>query len=89
MKKIVTAFANFTESTMFITAMAHFWFAWALVMTFPHWYVLLGLIIVAAVKEYVFDLRFEQSPPQTIWDSTTDFIEYTTGGIFAYLLIIF
>lgn len=42
--------------------------------------------IIAVAKEYWFDLTYEQNPPQTVYDSTIDFVEYLVGIVIGLLL---
>ena len=64
-----------------IAANAHFWFAFALVVFFPSWYVVgLGLFL-AAWKEFLFDAQNETAPKQTAFDNWTDFAGYAGGLI--------
>ncbi len=39
------------------------------------------LVLVALYKEFVFDLKKEKNPPQTVLDSTKDFVGYIVGLI--------
>ena len=80
------------EMPAFITAMAHCWFAFSVLavaarygLTF--WVAVPVFVLLAAVKEFWFDLRFETTPPQTIFSSTEDFAEYLLGVVLAILLI--
>lgn len=75
------------ENENFVAFMAHSGFAF-FVMTLGH-----GSLTVAAVctglalaKEYGFDLRYETNPPQTVKDSTLDFIGYLTGIVLGIII---
>ncbi len=76
--------AKLGQSQVFVTAMAHMWFAYAVIATCVHfgtsaWLLILPCVLLAALKEYGYDLRYELNPPQTVWDSTQDFLEYLAG----------
>ncbi len=44
------------------------------------------LVLVALYKEFVFDLRKEKNPPQTVLDSTKDFVGYIVGLVEGQIL---
>lgn len=85
--------ATIGENPNFIAFMAHSMtvaFGLSLLRNQPH-LVKLGavtvILLAALYKEYVFDLKEEQNPPQTIMDSTYDFIGYAVGIILGSLVI--
>ncbi len=83
--------AKLGQSQAFVTAMAHMWFAYAVIATEVHfgvnvWLLILPCVLLAALKEYGFDLRYETNPPQTVWDSTQDFLEYLAGIALAVIV---
>jgi hypothetical protein len=84
--------ARLGQSPGFVTAMAHAWFAYAVIATCAHfgltlWIAAPAAVMLAAAKEYGFDLKYETNPPQTVVESTQDFIEYLAGIVLAMLVI--
>lgn len=67
------------ENPDFIAFQAHAWFAYAVVFTSPWRWTWLAAVALATAKEYVYDRRVEQWPPQTVRDSTLDFVGYAAG----------
>ena len=91
MRPILTAIASIGEAQRFVTAMAHAWFAYAVIATCAHFGVSLWIATPASLlliggKEYGFDLRYETTPKQTVWDSTQDAIEYVAGLALALMV---
>lgn len=88
---IAASIATVGESPLFVTAMAHAWFAYAVLATCVHFGLSLlvatpvALLLVAG-KEFWFDLRYETTPKQTVWDSTQDAIEYAAGIALAVIV---
>ncbi|HQT76826.1 MAG TPA: hypothetical protein PLD10_07210 [Rhodopila sp.] len=83
--------AKLGQSQVFVTAMAHAWFAYAVIATSAHfglslWIAAPAAVAIAAGKEYWFDLRYETKPPQTVIESTQDFIEYLAGIALAVIV---
>ena len=83
--------AKLGQSQMFVTAMAHAWFAYAVIATCAHFGINLHIatpvaLLLIAGKEYWFDLRYETAPHQTVWDSTQDAIEYAAGIALAVIV---
>ena len=83
--------AKIGESPVFVTAMAHAWFAYSVLATCAHfgltlWVAAPGTCMLVAAKEYWFDLRYETTPKQTVWDSTQDAIEYAAGIALALII---
>ncbi len=83
--------AKLGQSQVFVTAMAHAWFAYAVIATCVHfginvWLLILPCVLIAAGKEYWFDLRYETKPPQTVIESTQDFLEYLAGIALALIV---
>ncbi len=75
--------AKLGQSQQFVTAMAHMWFAYAAIATASRfdlslWIAAPAAVVIAAGKEY-WDTKNELNPPQTVWDSTQDFLEYLAG----------
>ncbi len=77
------------ESPDFIAFMAHSGVAAYLVNLFPYGVprILAAIValILAAIKEFWFDLHYEKTPTQTLADSALDFAGYVTGiliGVF-------
>jgi hypothetical protein len=88
---IVDKVAQITESPGFVTFNAHCWFActWTfLLLHVSHnrpW-TLAGLLLLAAWKEFWFDIHYETTPPQTFADGWSDFVGYATGIVLGTLL---
>lgn len=94
--RLRTLIADVGESPNFVAAMAHFWFAWSVVITLhlslprvPAWSVAIAIVAVAAVKEFWFDARYERNPPQTFIDNLQDFAGYSAGALLAFLFVKF
>lgn len=90
--KITAWIARIGESPDFVTAMAHAWFAYAVIATCAHfgltiWVATPVALLLIAWKEYFWDLRYETAPKQTVWDSTQDALEYVAGLALACLVI--
>lgn len=88
---LAASIATVGESQAFVTAMAHMWFAYAALATCAHigltlWVATPAALLLVAAKEYVFDLRYETTPRQTVWDSTQDAIEYLAGIALAVIV---
>jgi hypothetical protein len=72
----------------YLAQAAHFLGGYGVIMTVAAGFrtpfaVFLALILgtlLAALKEYWFDLRYETDPKQTLADSTLDFTFYLLGG---------
>ncbi len=76
--------ARIGESPSFVAFMAHSWFAFGVLAILAHfgvplWATVPVAIALAAWKEFWFDLRYEQHPPQTLADSALDFAGYMAG----------
>lgn len=75
------------ESPNFVAWNAHM-FAAAFVLTrfsygYPRW-IACGIgLILAATKEFYFDLHYEKKPPQMFRDSALDFAGYLAGVLIA------
>ena len=80
---IQSKIAALGENPTFIAAMAHTWFAFAVVTVLSHYLPLIPVQIactaLAAGKEFWFDLRYEITPRQTLLDSTGDMLGYVAG----------
>lgn len=76
----------------FIAFNAHCWFAFAVVhavcaLTSAGWPALIA-ILLAGIKEFWFDARYEV-PVQTLIDNLEDFLGYTVGIVLALLALMF
>lgn len=86
MKRLLNWIATTGENPKFIAAMAHCWFAAFVVGSAHRWgldvriYVYLTVLIVAGIKEFYFDARYEKNPPQTTADNIEDFMGYVVGA---------
>lgn len=90
---IQSEIAKIGESPAFITAMAHAWFACSVMLILGHWGLTAWIsaplcVALAAAKEFWFDLRYEKTPPQTVWMSASDFSEYLAGIVVAVLILL-
>ncbi len=90
---IQSEIAKIGESQDFVTAMAHAWFACSVMLILGHWGVTAWIsaplcVALAAAKEFVYDLRYEKTPPQTVWMSAADFAEYLAGIVVAVLILL-
>ena len=90
---IQSEIAKIGESPAFITAMAHAWFACSVMLILGHWGVTAWIsaplcVALAAAKEFVYDLRDEKTPPQTVWMSASDFSEYLAGIVLASIILL-
>ncbi|MGH7745928.1 MAG: hypothetical protein ACREQ5_14290 [Candidatus Dormibacteria bacterium] len=90
--KTIKEISSIGENNTFISFNAHCWFAFSLIIGCSRWLYYKDLIVVSiiifAFKEYVFDMLYEESPPQTWLDSTQDFAGYITGTCLASIWII-
>ena len=80
------------ENPAFVTAMAHCWFAFAVLAAAARygitlWVAVPAFVLLAGAKEFIFDLKFETTPPQTVFSSGEDFAEYMLGVALAVLII--
>ena len=89
MNKIISFISRIGENPKFIVANAHTWFAFfaiaILVKFLPLWLAFSVCLLIAGVKEFWFDLRYETMPKQTFLDSLTDFVEYIVGLLVALM----
>lgn len=83
----------FMQDSNFTAWSLHFWSAAFIVLVFGHligWvaaFIALGVIFpLAAWKEFYFDAKYEQNPPQTFHDNLMDFIWYIAGGAVGLLV---
>lgn len=79
------------ENPSFIAFNAHCWFAFSVVyvsldqgLDLPR--VVWTALVVAAVKEFIFDATQEKNPPQTFLDNLEDFCGYAVGTALAAVL---
>ena len=87
MKKALQFIASLGLNPQFVAGCAHFFFAYAVTLTFGRWYVAAGIIGYAALKEFWFDAVYEKQP---FLDNLEDFLEYTSGslaGLLAWYLV--
>ena len=92
-KSVAAEVAKIGESQTFITAMAHCWFACSVVLILAHWGLTAWVsaplcVALAAGKEFWFDLKYEKTPPQTVFMSAADFGEYLAGIAVAVLILL-
>ena len=78
------------ENQNFIAFMAHSGTAAFVVSRFPagvlRYLAALIALLLAAVKEFIFDLKYEHTPPQTLKDSILDFAGYACGLLAGVLI---
>ncbi len=91
-KSIAAQIGKIGENPAFVTAMAHMWFAFSVLAVAARYGITLWVavplfVVLAAAKEFVFDLKFETTPPQTVFTSAEDFAEYMLGVLAAILII--
>ncbi len=91
-RNIAAQVGKIGETPAFITAMAHMWFAFsALAIAARYgltlWVAVPVFVVLAAGKEFVFDLKFETTPPQTVFMSAEDFAEYMLGVLLSIVVI--
>lgn len=67
----------------FVAFQAHCWFAYALVLTFFHPWVIAAAVLAAGVKEFYVDKHFEVG--QSFDDNLQDFFGYAAGIVLAVL----
>lgn len=84
--------ASIGENVNFVAFMAHSGFAFFVMIVAWLAGAPLGVtagfcVVLALMKEFWFDLRYETTPPQTVWNSMLDFIGYMTGLALAFLMI--
>lgn len=84
---------SWMTSPKWTAQVAHFCFAAWLVLTVQlfwpwllGWFVAIGLGVVAPLKEYLYDLHFED-PPQTLESQVIDHAVYTLGAVVGLLLL--
>ena len=92
-KSLAAEIAKIGESQNFVTAMAHCWFACSVVLILAHWGLTAWVsaplcVALAAGKEFWFDLKYEKTPPQTVFMSAADFGEYLAGIAVAVLILL-
>ncbi len=80
--------ASTGENQNFITFMAHSGIACSVILMFQgNLFITALAVILAVVKEFWFDLHYELAPPQTLVDSSLDFVGYLTGITAALIYI--
>lgn len=85
--------ARLGQSPVFVAWMAHMWFAYAVIRFaaahgMPLWAAVAWGLILAACKEFLFDIAEEHDPPQTVADGWTDFCGYASGIALAAVAIL-
>ena len=93
LRTVAAEVAKVGETPNFITAMAHMWFACSALLILAHYGLTLWIgaplcVALAAGKEFWFDLRYETTPPQTVFMSAADFAEYLAGIAVAILILL-
>lgn len=84
MNRITQFVADLGTNAEWIAANAHCWFAAFLVLLCRgNYFVAIGCLIAAAIKEFWFDARYEV-PKQTALDNWSDFLEYAIGIVIGY-----
>jgi hypothetical protein len=79
--------AKLGQNIQFVAFWAHLGVAALLVEHLPwHRWVAIGITVLGAFKEYYYDARNEQDPPQTFWDNTEDFAGWFLGAVIGYAL---
>lgn len=78
--KLAQAIGKIGENPTFITFQAHCWFAATVILAAGSIRAAVAVVCAAIIKEFWFDLRFEQDPPQTIADGALDFAGYVAGA---------
>ncbi len=88
--KLLTFLRTFQSNPWFVTLAIHAWFGYGLAFTlgvkYPDHRLLIcaGGVLAAALKEFVFDHRYE-IPPQPYKNGAQDFAGYLLGGALAVL----
>ncbi len=77
--KIVSLIGIIGENPNFIAFMAHSFFAAFIFSLFPSWTAVAVFYVIAAFKEFWYDIKYETNPSQTYADSALDFVGYLTG----------
>ncbi len=86
MSKLTALISGIGENPTFIAFMAHSGVAATVLLLFSGWhqYAAAGVaVILAGAKEFLYDLKYETTPPQTLAMSAGDFAGYLTGIAFA------
>jgi hypothetical protein len=76
------------QNIQFVAFFAHAGVAALLVEHLPGnalWWAL-SILVIGGGKEYWYDAKYEQNPPQTFWDNTEDFLGYAVGALAGYAL---
>lgn len=87
MKKLSAWVAALGQNMQFVAFWAHFGVgALVVIVSGPRaaLYVMLAVIGLGAVKEFVFDMLYEQKPPQTWADSFEDFFGWFLGAMLGW-----
>ncbi|MHB8406325.1 MAG: hypothetical protein ACYDCJ_12975 [Gammaproteobacteria bacterium] len=88
MSKLTALISGIGENPKFIVFMAHSGTAATVLLLFSGWHQYVGAgvaVLAAGAKEFLYDLKYETTPPQTLPDSIGDFAGYLTGIAFALL----
>lgn len=87
MNKLYQLIAKLGQNANFVAFMAHSGIAaTVLLATKGNLWVAIGALIVAGIKEFYFDMKYETTPPQTFTDSLEDFVGYFVGIVGGVLL---
>ena len=79
--------ANLGQNIQFVAFAAHLGIAALIVEHMPQpFYIMLAVFVVAGIKEFVFDARYEKNPPQTFTDNMQDWLGYAVGAGLGYWL---
>lgn len=75
------------ENIQFVAFWAHFGVAALIVEHTPHHNLMVGVVaLLAGIKEFWYDAKYELNPPQTFLDNLTDWLGWTLGAVVALLL---
>lgn len=44
------------------------------------------IVVLAGIKEFYFDARYEKNPPQTFWDNLEDWLGWSVGVVLGFRL---
>jgi hypothetical protein len=76
------------QNIQFVAFWAHFGVAALIVEHTPHHlFTTVIVALLAAVKEFWYDAKYEKNPPQTFLDNLTDWLGWTLGAVVALLLM--
>lgn len=89
MNKLITWISALGQNVQWIAFWAHFGVAALIVEHVNHrehdpLYVLTVVMILAAVKEFYYDAKYEKNPSQTFIDNLEDWLGWCLGGLFGF-----